>query len=108
MKKTTNIGVLSVLIGIIISRMIGNYFGNDCRIILMAIVLILGFAIVAYLSINKNYLASVMFLFIFLPLVVSFIGIYMGNLYILFGGIVIFLIVLIILAIYLNKRNRNI
>lgn len=109
MKKGNNIGVVGVFSGIIISKLLGNYFSlNAEKTVVMGIVLMF-LLLVAYMAIIKK-VAVALFMFIaFLPLIVSFIAMYFDKLYIGMGGILSFIIIIPILMKIVPRfvENKN-
>ncbi|SMC26744.1 hypothetical protein SAMN02745134_02923 [Clostridium acidisoli DSM 12555] len=106
MKKVKYMGIAGVIIGMIFSKILGSYFGNDVRIILMSFSIVCVISVILYLVLNKSYKVAIMFFLMLIPLIIGFLGIYFHNIYLVFGGLILFFIISIILLQYLKKLKR--
>lgn len=104
--KLKGLGVLGVLFGVIISRMLSIYYVDDVRITIMVGGIMLLLIIVAILFIKKQHIAGIAFLSITAPMIIILLGMYKDNLYLAGGGIILFFVVLVILIKYLNRIKK--
>lgn len=104
--KLKGLGVLGVLVGIILSRVLGSYYGDNARIAIMTAVIVLLLIIVAILFIKKYTIAGLAFLSITVPIIIIALGMYKDNLYLVGGGLILFFVTLVILIKYLNSIKK--
>ena len=109
MKKINKyLGVLSVLLGIILSRFMVAKYGENSRIALITICLILLSIIIGWLIINKKYLDSIITTAISIPILIGGIGLYLDNLRLSELGIALLIItipIMIKVKKYLIKKG---
>lgn len=85
MKKKYNyimpaIGILSVLFGRILLRVLSEYFGyNNSAVIIMSVVLVSLLGIIIGLIAKGYYIGAIIFLVMFMPLLGIGIGAYLDN-----------------------------
>ncbi|MBL4932372.1 hypothetical protein [Clostridium paridis] len=103
MKNMKYVGLLGVIFGVLLSRFLGNYFGNSSQVMAMFVVVTCALFIIIALFVKKFYLGAIIMLSITLPLIIGAIGMYLDNLYMILGGIVLFFVTLII-AVVIAKR----
>ena len=87
--KMKYIGIVGVLIGFIMSRILTSRYGNDGRVILASIafiVLVISFIIIIVM---KKYKLALLLLFIVFPCIVVFLGIIVDNVYIVGVGLIL-------------------
>jgi hypothetical protein len=106
MKKMKNIGIIAVLIGIILSRICGDYFGSNSQVIIMGIAILFSAILIAVIVLKKYYIPAILLTSILTPVAISFFGMYFNNLYMLFGGLILFFVALVIDMKYLNSIKK--
>ncbi|MTK10561.1 MAG: hypothetical protein F8N39_00090 [Clostridiaceae bacterium] len=91
--KWKTIGISGVLFGAILSRWETNKYGENgsllvgiCTFVIIILILILS------ASKTKKYLGTFMVSLMFSPFIISILGMYRNNPYMILGGIVLFLI----------------
>jgi hypothetical protein len=104
--RLRGLGVLGVLVGIILSRMLGIYYGDNARIAIMALGIVLLIIIVGILIIKKQTIAGVVFFSMTIPIIIIALGMCENNLYLVLGGLILFCIVLVIVIKYLNSIKK--
>ncbi|MBM7868547.1 UDP-N-acetylmuramyl pentapeptide phosphotransferase/UDP-N-acetylglucosamine-1-phosphate transferase [Clostridium pascui] len=103
MKKIMPVlGAIFTLMSIVFTRYIVSKYGENSRIIIMAVAV--GISIIGFIGIilSKKYLAALWVSLILIPLVVMTIGIYLDNIYIFYRGFII-----IYFNTYNDKNNKN-
>lgn len=94
------LGGIFTLMSIIFTRYIVSKYGENSRIIIMAVSV--GISIISFIGIvySKKYLAALWVLLMLIPLVVMTIGIYLDNIYISsIGFLLIFILIPIMIKI---------
>lgn len=101
MKTRKSIGILSAIVGMILYKIIGSYFGVSGQKLLMYGIVSICLLITIGLALMKQFMAVAFCLTIVLPLVMASIGMYLDNLLLVFGGIVLLIIMIfVVLKIY--------
>ncbi|WP_238885085.1 hypothetical protein [Clostridium sp. YIM B02551] len=112
--KFKGLGILAIFLGMALSRTIGDktYFGLNGRVLTGIICVVFLLIIISIAFIKRQYAAALVFFGMAVPLAIAFIGIYMDNLKLVFGGIIGIFIIMIIeikaLKKYTEKRSRKI
>lgn len=110
-KKMTSIGIIAVLLGIFISRILTARYGNNGRVIVASIALGISVCALLFIALKKMYTEAIVLLFLVLPAVVVFVGICKDNIFITAAGLLLVCIVIpIIIKIaprYLKRKNKD-
>lgn len=102
------VGVIGVLIGIGLSRIIGNYYGANGKIAIFAILVVILVFLILYYTSKKKYLEAIRGCGIVIPLIIGFAGMYLDNLYLLIGGIAsMFISIPVIIKVTSKFTNHN-
>lgn len=105
--KMKYLGTIGVFVGMAVSKVLGNYFGLNGKIVVaFTTLVIVSFALV-YLVIKKYYLASLIMFIMILPLIMCVIGMYLNNEYLAGGGIALFIIILPLLIKLIKNIERS-
>lgn len=105
--KLKLIGILAVFIGIGLSRVVEAHYGSNSKVTIVAILVIISLILVLYLISIKKYLAAIIMASMALPLIVSLIGMYLKNLYLIFGGIGSVFILIPLTIKLISKFSNN-
>lgn len=111
MKKNTKyttalIGILGVLFGRILNRVLSSYFGDKGSNIAFAIAGAIVFGAILILIAMKYYMAAILSVIGSIPLIVSGIGLYLNNMDMVgLGILLIFIIYPITVKVIKNKIN---
>lgn len=105
--KMKSLGISVVLLGMALSKYMGNKFGVNGRIYVGIGALIFVLIGVIILIFFKKYSAVLVICFLFLPLIMSLIGIYLNNIYIVLAGVALFIVFWKIIIKVLSWFNKN-
>jgi len=100
------IGIFGVLFGRILNRVLSNYFGNKGSNIAFAISGAIVLCVILILVIKKYYIAAVLSVIAFIPLIVAGIGLYLNNMNIVGFGILLIFIIYPITIKVIKKNYR--
>lgn len=101
------IGIVSVLFGRIINRVLFSYFGNRGSNIAFTISGTIIFFAILILIVMKYYMAAVLSVVGSIPLIISGIGLYLNNMEVVgLGILLIFIILPITTKLIKNKSDR--
>lgn len=105
--KSKSLGALVVLLGMALSKYMGNKYGINGRLSVGICGLVMGLIAVIVLIFRKNYLGALVVCFIFLPVTLGLIGVYLNNVYMAIAGVVLLVVFLKIIIKVLPKFNKN-
>ena len=106
MNKIKNKGIIGVLLGLTISKIIGKYYGYSADKIIIYALASISIILALYGVIKKQYILTLFILIIFIPVNIIVIGLYLNNNILFFGGIFsIFIIFPLIIKILGKKRK---
>ena len=97
MKNTKGIGVLSAVIGMILYKVMSNYYGTSGPKLLVYVCVSLSLGAVISLLVMKEFTAAIFVSMLVLPLVVGAIGIYLDSLITVVGSIILLFVMLAII-----------
>jgi hypothetical protein len=103
------IGVLSAVIGMILYKVMSNYYGDSGPKLVMYACVSISLAAIISLVLMKHFLAAFLLSMIGLPVVVMAIGMYFDNVLVGFGGVILLFImspIVIKIAPYLAKYKK--
>ena len=107
-KKMNIISILGVFLGIFTNRVLIAKYGNSGSVMIASIALIAIVVPIIYLVIKKKYKQTLVLLFMVLPGIVMWIGIYMDNMYLMGGGFIsLFITIPIMVKIEPKLNNKN-
>lgn len=101
------IGILGVLLGRILNRMLSTYFGNNSSNILMALTGSTIFCAILILIVMKHYLFAILSVVMAIPLIIGGIGLYLNNMDLVGIGILSIFIIYPILIKVIPKLKRE-
>ncbi len=105
-KNTLKIGASVGLFSVLISRVLSERYGNDARIMIGGISVIIGIGIILFMLCMKEYVIALLLLGIMLPGIIAVIGVWLENGYIVATGVIlIFIIMPIIIKIAPKYRK---
>jgi len=105
-KNTLKIGASVGLFSVLISSVLSERYGNDARIMIGGISVIIGISIILFMLCMKEYVVALILLAMMLPIVIGFIGLYLDKSYLMDIGIIsIFIIMPIIIKIAPKYRK---
>lgn len=106
-KKSINgFGIIAVLVGLILSKFLGSYFGGNAQLMAMSICALITVLVIIIMIFQKYYLASLLMFILALPVFIGIVGAYLDNLYIMIGSIVAIFVVLFIIIKFLPKYKK--
>lgn len=107
--KFKGLGVFGASFGIWLSRNFGNnnYFGLNGRVIFGLVCALFILTAIIELILKKSYFLSLLIIILVTPMFVGFIGIYCDNIYLVSGGLIVFLIILSIYLIIIKRFKKN-
>lgn len=95
--KVSNVGVLGVLFGIFMNRILVSKYGDTGSVMLASVALTIFLISFICLIIMKKYVAALVFLPVVLPTIAMFVGIIIDNIFIMFGGLLLLIVGLLIM-----------
>lgn len=105
-KNMAKIGATVGLFNILIIRALSEKYGNDIRIMIAGIAVIMGIIIVLFLLFMKQYFAGVILAIMFLPVAIGFIGLYLDKSYLMDISIISILIIMPIIINIAPKYRK--
>lgn len=106
-KKMTILGVIAVLLGIYISRILTNRYGNDGRVIIASIALGISILALLIMVLKKKYIEAIAVLSMILPGIMIFIGIYKDSILLTAAGLLlVFITIPIMIKVLPKYLNR--
>ena len=102
-----SIGILGVLLGHILNRVLLDHFGNKASNIIVAVTVAIVFCIILLLIITAHYFAAIVILIMEVPLIISGIGLYLNNMDLVGIGILLAFVIYPILIKVVKKFNRD-
>lgn len=105
--KLMLIGVLGVLFGRILNRVVYRYMGDKGSNIAFAISLAIVFSAILILVVMKYYMAAIMSSIGSIPLIVGGIGLYLNNMDLVGLGILLIFIIFPILIKVIPKLKKD-
>lgn len=105
-KDTLKIGASVGLFSLLIIRALSEKYGNNARIMIGGISVIIGICIILFILCMKKYVLALLSLGVMLLGIIGFIGMLLDNIYIVGAGIVlVFIIMPIIIKIAPKYRK---
>jgi len=99
-KNIPKIGASVGLFGVLMSRALSEKYGNDIRIMISGIAVLICIISILFVFCMKYYALALMLLAMMTPLILGFIGLYLDKSYLMDIGIIsIFIIIPIIVKI---------
>ncbi|WP_346878576.1 hypothetical protein [Clostridium sp. UBA7791] len=105
-KNMPKIGATVGLFNILIIRALSEKYGNDIRIMIGGISVIIGISIILFMLCMKEYVVALILLAMMLPIVIGFIGLYLEKSYLMDIGIISLLIIIPILIKIIPKYRK--
>ena len=102
-----SIGILGVLLGRILNRVLTDYFGNDSSNIVAAVCIAIGFCIILLLIAMKQYFTATMLFIMEIPAIIIGIGLYLNNMDLLGLGILSIFVIYPLLIKVIPKLKRD-
>ncbi|MEG0307614.1 MAG: hypothetical protein RR636_06710 [Clostridium sp.] len=103
--QSKKFGALSGLFAIWLSRTVYSKYGDDGRLMVMYLGLLVLLALMIYGIYIKNYKLSIAVVLITIPLIIGTIGAYLDNAIYIFGGLILFFVVLAIGTVYAKRKK---
>lgn len=103
----SSIGVLGVLFGRILNRVLEKYYGDNASNVVVAVAVAFWFCLVLLFIAMKQYITAIMLFIMIIPLIVSGIGLYLNNMDLVGLGILLIFIILPILIKVIPKMKRD-
>ncbi|MEG0307618.1 MAG: hypothetical protein RR636_06730 [Clostridium sp.] len=103
--QSKTFGALGGLFGIWLSRTVYSKYGDDGRLMLMYLGLLVFLGIILYGIYIKNYKSSIIMCLLSIPIIIGAIGIYMDNFICAMVGLILLFVVLKISTMYV-KDNK--
>jgi len=100
------IGAAVGLFNILIIRALSEKYGNDIRIMIGGISVIIGISIILFMLCMKEYVVALILLAMMLPGIIAVIGVWLDNIYIMGSGIVLLFIIGPILIKIIPKYRK--
>lgn len=91
--KTVTLSIFGILVGRILNRILGNYFGVNGPLTLVLTIITLFMVCDLYLVIRRRFFAALVIFVCVFPLLIGFIGMYIDNSIVLLCGICLIFIV---------------
>ncbi|SMC26737.1 hypothetical protein SAMN02745134_02918 [Clostridium acidisoli DSM 12555] len=105
-KGIKGLGLVGVFLGLILSKLISAYGGDNVKLTVISGICVV-YVVIVLLIAYKGYKSVAFILFIvMLPIFIGVTGAYLDNLYIMIGSILLFFIVLFGVTKYLNSKNK--
>lgn len=105
-KNMPKIGAAVGLFNILIIRALSEKYGNDIRIMIGGISVIIGISIILFMLCMKEYVVALILLAMMLPGIIAVIGVWLDNIYIMGSGIVLLFIIGPILIKIIPKYRK--
>ncbi|WP_411681921.1 hypothetical protein [Clostridium thailandense] len=105
--KMKLLGALVFLLGMSLSKYMGNKYGVNGRLSIGVFGVVLGLMVVIVLIYRKKYLGALVVFFTFLFFIIGLIGIYLDNIYIVIAGLILALAFLKIMIKVLPRFNKK-
>jgi hypothetical protein len=102
-----SIGILGVLLGRILNRVLSNYFGDNASNLVVAVSVAIVLCMILLLIAMAHYIAAIELLVMVIPLIISGIGLYLNNMDLVGLGILSVFIIYPILIKVIPKLKRN-
>jgi ABC-type multidrug transport system permease subunit len=105
-KNIPKIGASVGLFGVLMSRALSEKYGNNIRIMILGIAVLICITSILFVFCMKDYVLALLLLAMITPLIIAFIGLCLDNIYI--GGVgiaLIFIIMPIIIKIVPKYRK---
>lgn len=101
--KVSNVGILGVLFGVFMNRILVSKYGDMGSVMLASVALTI--MLIAFLGIifMKKYVAALVFLPVVVPGTVMFVGIIIDNWIMMIGGLLLLMVGLLIMIKILPK-----
>lgn len=105
-KNIPKIGASVGLFGVLMSRALSEKYGNNIRIMIVGISVIILISILLFTLSMKEYILVLLLLGMILPAIIIFIGLWLDNIYIAGAGIVLVFIIMPIIAKIAPKYKK--
>jgi len=105
-KDIPKMGALIGLFSILIIRALSEKYGNNARIMIGGILVIIGIGMILFVLCMKKYSLALLLLGVMLPSIIAFIGVLLDNIYIAGVGIVLIFIIMPIIAKIAPKYKK--
>ena len=99
------LGILGVLVGRIIERVLSQYFGKNSVCIFMAVIGSFLLCLVVSSIIKKDYIEAIKTFLIAIPSVISVIGMLLNNIYMMIAGVLFIFIVCFVIIKFVPKSK---
>lgn len=86
-------GILGILLGRIVSRVLESYYGNKASNIVVSASVVIVFCVILALIIMKHYIAAILLLIMVIPLIIGGIGLYLNNMLVASAGVLLIFII---------------
>lgn len=101
------VGIIGVLFGRILNRVLGDKFGGNGTFIMMASVLTIIFIGIMALIVMKHYIGAVISFVMTLPVIIMGIGVYMSNIDIIGLGLLLLFFIIMPILIKIIPRFKG-
>lgn len=99
--------IVAILLGMSLSKFIGSYFGLNGKIMIVIASIIMSLIIIIMLICFKEYSAALVSFFMVFPLIVGVLGMYLNNIYLVLGALVLLIVFVKIIAKILPRFMKN-
>lgn len=101
------IGILGILLGRILNRILTDYVGSKASNIIVAVSITIIFCVIVLSIIMSQYSTAIMLFIMVIPLIISGMGLYLNNMDIVGLGILSIFIIYPILIKVISKFKRD-
>ena len=105
-KNIPKMGAAVGLFSILIIRALSEKYGNNARIMIGGISVIIVIGIILFMLCMKEYVLALLLLGMMLPCIIAFIGVLLDNIYIAGAGIVLLFIIIPIIVKIAPKYKK--
>lgn len=99
-KKNQGLAIFGAVLGLVLA----NFFTENFQLVVMSVLLLGLLVYIAYELIKGEKSESLKVLFLTIPIIIGFLGVYFDKLILLFSGIGLLFLVILILNIITKKK----